>query len=335
MEVILRLGGVLLIAGGGLSQSYQRRLHCQRLIPSALTSVITPCRFPCRLSHRESSYSIILEYDPDGTPCQVGRCRGGSCLGLGHYRVLESSKWSLSSASRHYDHLERAKGDSTAWNTLILTNVGYARINVFREASMHRHAGHVASSSVNRNVVNGFPNSDSKALASIHRLYRVKRAAPRLHGKKGYGKSFSKEGAPGHLEHGAQNYPGRPGYVRPSCRKNFFKRHKKKILLGVAATAVAGTAVGLKAAKMTTKPQCRHRGKSCNNSEESETERSSEKPKPKRKRLRKKVRKDHAEATSTEKQHSHKDDTTENDGKEAIATGDKSKKATEHGDKNR
>ncbi|KAL1472614.1 hypothetical protein MTO96_039212, partial [Rhipicephalus appendiculatus] len=36
MEVILRLSGALLIAGGGLSHSYQSLLNCHRLMPPAL-----------------------------------------------------------------------------------------------------------------------------------------------------------------------------------------------------------------------------------------------------------------------------------------------------------
>ncbi|XP_075740464.1 uncharacterized protein LOC142786711 isoform X4 [Rhipicephalus microplus] len=72
MDVFLRLSGVLLIAGGGLSQFYQSQLYCHRLMPPALTSIVTPCRFPCMLKYDEYSDSIMIRYDPDGTLCGNG-----------------------------------------------------------------------------------------------------------------------------------------------------------------------------------------------------------------------------------------------------------------------
>uniref|UniRef100_A0A6G5A2B0 Putative conserved secreted protein n=1 Tax=Rhipicephalus microplus TaxID=6941 RepID=A0A6G5A2B0_RHIMP len=64
--------------------------HCHRLIPLSVTSVATPCTFPCLLlSSHYGQHSIIVRHEADGTPCRVkksplgeyqeSKCRNGVC----------------------------------------------------------------------------------------------------------------------------------------------------------------------------------------------------------------------------------------------------------------
>ncbi|XP_075740452.1 uncharacterized protein LOC142786698 isoform X1 [Rhipicephalus microplus] len=64
--------------------------YCHRLVPLSITSVATPCTFPCLLiSPHYGHHSIVVRQEADGTPCKVttsplevqqgSRCRNGIC----------------------------------------------------------------------------------------------------------------------------------------------------------------------------------------------------------------------------------------------------------------
>ncbi|XP_049519392.1 uncharacterized protein LOC125943875 isoform X2 [Dermacentor silvarum] len=103
MHVSGRLIAVAVFVVGGLCQVHSS-LYCQRLVPSAVTSAFSPCRFPCRLGFLEAPFNIVIQSEPDGTPCRIpaniggrhqcmGRCNGGACLDIGNYHRLELLKW--------------------------------------------------------------------------------------------------------------------------------------------------------------------------------------------------------------------------------------------------
>ncbi|XP_037564431.1 uncharacterized protein LOC119443919 [Dermacentor silvarum] len=64
--------------------------HCHRLVPLSITSVVTPCTFPCLVIPPNTAHGqIVLRREMDGTPCkvtgshppafQISRCRNGIC----------------------------------------------------------------------------------------------------------------------------------------------------------------------------------------------------------------------------------------------------------------
>ncbi|XP_037268586.2 uncharacterized protein LOC119159867 [Rhipicephalus microplus] len=47
-------------------------INCRRLIPLQLTSVVTPCVYPCiLLSPYNGHGEIVLRHEVDGTPCKI------------------------------------------------------------------------------------------------------------------------------------------------------------------------------------------------------------------------------------------------------------------------
>ncbi|XP_075744685.1 uncharacterized protein LOC142803458 [Rhipicephalus microplus] len=81
---------VLVIALPHLKAWVTGQWHCHRLIPLSVTSVATPCTFPCLLiSSHYGNHGIIVRPEADGTPCRVKRsplgeyqesnCRNGVC----------------------------------------------------------------------------------------------------------------------------------------------------------------------------------------------------------------------------------------------------------------
>uniref|UniRef100_A0A224Y3S5 Glycine rich superfamily member n=1 Tax=Rhipicephalus zambeziensis TaxID=60191 RepID=A0A224Y3S5_9ACAR len=292
-------------------------------MPAALTSIITPCRFPCRLKYQEHPYYIILGYDPDGTPCGMGRCRGGACLQLRHYFLLESFSKRLSSRSSLYPNLEGTNSYEHDRNVHIIPSERYV-------------TNDVPSDSGNTNSDNGIPTRGSMTPASAQILLRNKRAAPRLGmtQKKPNG-SYIKKGVPPQLGHGFPHVHGNKGGRNCNKLKGHLMRHKKKYGLAALATAVSATAVGLKIAKINTKPECRRgRHKSCKNSEEDDTKEGDLKHSTKTKKTRIKESANNSE-TEAGKKRKHKDKTDKGDETETRKPGQNGKKAAEHGHKER
>ncbi|XP_075542563.1 uncharacterized protein LOC142576349 isoform X2 [Dermacentor variabilis] len=92
--------------------------YCQRLVPRSITSVITPCAFPCVLSHRDIIPVVVLYREVDGTPCQVGgtfltqaqisTCKQGICQQPNSQAPLKRGKRGV--ASRNAARRGRKKG---------------------------------------------------------------------------------------------------------------------------------------------------------------------------------------------------------------------------------
>ncbi|XP_075740446.1 uncharacterized protein LOC142786694 isoform X2 [Rhipicephalus microplus] len=54
--------------------------YCHRLVPLSITSVATPCTFPCVLiSPDYGHHGIVVRQEADGTPCKESHCRNGIC----------------------------------------------------------------------------------------------------------------------------------------------------------------------------------------------------------------------------------------------------------------
>uniref|UniRef100_A0A131YMN1 Basic tail secreted protein n=1 Tax=Rhipicephalus appendiculatus TaxID=34631 RepID=A0A131YMN1_RHIAP len=92
--------------------------YCHRLVPLSITSVVTPCSFPCLLmSSNHGHHGIILQKEADGTPCKVSgspitayqesQCTNGVCQ-LPHLQL----------------HLKRAKRETTHTRKRRGANVG-------------------------------------------------------------------------------------------------------------------------------------------------------------------------------------------------------------------
>lgn len=81
---------VLVVALPHLEAWVTGHWYCHRLIPLSVTSVSTPCSFPCLLiSSHHGHHGIIVRHEADGTPCRVtinplgeyqeSQCRNGAC----------------------------------------------------------------------------------------------------------------------------------------------------------------------------------------------------------------------------------------------------------------
>ncbi|XP_075740462.1 uncharacterized protein LOC142786711 isoform X2 [Rhipicephalus microplus] len=335
MDVFLRLSGVLLIAGGGLSQFYQSQLYCHRLMPPALTSIVTPCRFPCMLKYDEYSDSIMIRYDPDGTLCGMGRCRGGVCLELQHYMRLESFRRSLSPGSKVSSH-EKTEIDEDVWNPLIKTSGHYSTKNILRKESSDRHAVQVFSETANLSSGAGIRTCDSVALSDTQRLWREKRAAPRMsiiakHKPDG---SFNKKNTHVNTGYGVLRHRYNKGRSNFDKVKHHLVQHKRKYVLAALATAVSTTAISLKVAKITMKPECRNGRRKCKGSEEDETEEDDVKP-PTNSRKKHRIKSSAGSYRETGKESKRKDSKSKIDKTETPDKKENSKNNTQLDDEKR
>uniref|UniRef100_A0A131YGL9 Basic tail secreted protein n=1 Tax=Rhipicephalus appendiculatus TaxID=34631 RepID=A0A131YGL9_RHIAP len=68
----------------------QGDIYCHRLVPLQITSVVTPCVYPCVLISPHIGHAqIILRHEANGTPCKItrnqplalqeSRCMNGFC----------------------------------------------------------------------------------------------------------------------------------------------------------------------------------------------------------------------------------------------------------------
>ncbi|XP_075744686.1 uncharacterized protein LOC142803459 [Rhipicephalus microplus] len=335
MDVFLRLSGVLLIAGGGLSQFYQNRLYCHRLMPPVLTSIVTPCRFPCRLKHDEYSDIIIIRYNPDGTPCGMGRCRGGVCLKPRLYIGLESFRRGLSPRSNVFFHKKTEIGDDVR-NSLIGTSGHYATKNIPRKKSSNWRASHVLSKSANPSSDAGIRTCDSVSLDDTQRLWRKKRAAPRLSipGKKKPDGSFNQKNTQLNAAYGVLHARYSKGRSNFANVKHHLGTHKRKYMLAGLATAISTTAITLKVAKITMKPECRNGRRKCKSSEEGETEEDDVKPTTNSRKTHR-IKSSDSSNTETGKKSKLKDSKCKIDKTETHANVENANNDTQHDDKER
>lgn len=76
--------------------------YCHRLVPQFITSYVTPCTFPCLVVSRHEHPSIIVQSEPEGTPChipaglpqegKVGKCQRRVCHQDESYKVLKRKR---------------------------------------------------------------------------------------------------------------------------------------------------------------------------------------------------------------------------------------------------
>ncbi|XP_077551355.1 uncharacterized protein LOC144165117 isoform X1 [Haemaphysalis longicornis] len=76
--------------------------YCQRLVSPWITSVVTPCMFPCLFISPHEHHHIVMHSEVDGTSCKVpsglhqdtkmGTCKRGVCTPTVGHRVLKRKK---------------------------------------------------------------------------------------------------------------------------------------------------------------------------------------------------------------------------------------------------
>ncbi|KAL1474915.1 hypothetical protein MTO96_037667 [Rhipicephalus appendiculatus] len=76
--------------------------NCHRLVPLQITSVVTPCVYPCLLLSPYNGYGgIVLQKEVDGTPCKIAgsqsslqesKCVNGFCQFLDFGLQLKRTK---------------------------------------------------------------------------------------------------------------------------------------------------------------------------------------------------------------------------------------------------
>lgn len=76
--------------------------HCHRLVPRFITYSVTPCTYPCLVVSRHEQPHIVVQNEPDGTPCMIpkgfhhggelGTCRSSVCTQDLHHKVLKRKK---------------------------------------------------------------------------------------------------------------------------------------------------------------------------------------------------------------------------------------------------
>lgn len=86
---------------GGLAY-LQQSWYCHRLVPRFITYGVTPCTYPCLLVSHHVHPHIVVQHEPDGTPCMVpsgshharkmGTCRSSVCTQELHHKVLKRRK---------------------------------------------------------------------------------------------------------------------------------------------------------------------------------------------------------------------------------------------------
>uniref|UniRef100_L7LWS6 Putative glycine rich protein n=1 Tax=Rhipicephalus pulchellus TaxID=72859 RepID=L7LWS6_RHIPC len=69
-------------ASGGLFQVqefYQSPLNCLRTVQPVMTTISSPCAFPCALPLGDGGWEVIFRLERDGAPCNGGFCKSGIC----------------------------------------------------------------------------------------------------------------------------------------------------------------------------------------------------------------------------------------------------------------
>ncbi|XP_065287773.1 sericin 1-like [Dermacentor albipictus] len=158
--------------------SYASILHCQRLVPPDITSALTPCRFPCITRYLRAPFNIIMQSEPDGTPCRhMGHCSAGACLDIGNNAAPDHFEFGPSSGMTSY-HNSNTNGDTHAGSTAVSTSGGYARYGFLSEAKVIPYTDQVMSENGKENSAPLFAKELS-ARSALQHLLRVKRAARR------------------------------------------------------------------------------------------------------------------------------------------------------------
>ncbi|XP_054923158.1 uncharacterized protein [Dermacentor andersoni] len=158
--------------------SYAGILQCQRLVPPDITSALTPCRFPCIIKYIRERFNVIMQSEPDGTPCRhMGHCSGGACLDIGNYDAPEHFQWEPSSGMTSYHNIN-TNGDNYAGSPAVSTSGGYARYGFLSEAKVNPYTDEVVSENGKKSGAPLFARELS-ARSALQHLLRMKRAAGR------------------------------------------------------------------------------------------------------------------------------------------------------------
>ncbi|XP_037515349.1 uncharacterized protein LOC119391770 [Rhipicephalus sanguineus] len=88
-------------AAGGLSQVralYQSVFNCRRIVPPVITTIYSPCTFPCVLPLGDGVGKVMLLLERDGTPCKGGFCKSGICKEIPSFPLQNHLKHEFISA---------------------------------------------------------------------------------------------------------------------------------------------------------------------------------------------------------------------------------------------
>ncbi|XP_065287749.1 probable GH family 25 lysozyme 3 isoform X1 [Dermacentor albipictus] len=153
---------------------YQSTLYCHRFIAPLIASVLSPCTFPCICLSPEGISAVIMLWEPDGTPCRVGHCKGGACLELRnfsrvrlhhHSRKEESNRVPIASS--------RDRNSSTSG----ITSVGSTSTAVIQEIATAERAGKLYVNRGKAIDTGVFPSSGGNVPERSMSRFRAKRAA--------------------------------------------------------------------------------------------------------------------------------------------------------------
>uniref|UniRef100_A0A131YUC2 Basic tail secreted protein n=1 Tax=Rhipicephalus appendiculatus TaxID=34631 RepID=A0A131YUC2_RHIAP len=245
-------------------------LGCHRLLPAEVTSPLPSCRYPCIIKYTEAPYEIIMQPEPDGTPCMmqthdisgqhqyVGRCSRGACLDTGNNAVLEGFEWNQSYEPKAFRNSNDVTRKNYGTINFMIASGGNARTNFLSEAIGVQHA--------NQDMNNIEPAGGTSLYSETHGsqnalqgLLRVKRSprgsyrAPRGYRRR---QNVRNNRNTGYSSRGRQHYfneptphiapkaPSYPAIIIVNQEKP--KRRKGLSKVGVAAAgAVAGAAAGV------------------------------------------------------------------------------------------
>lgn len=69
----------IIVAEVAASDASSLQWYCHRMVPRWITSVVTPCTFPCLLITPHQHPHIVVHKEVDGTSCMTGHCSRGVC----------------------------------------------------------------------------------------------------------------------------------------------------------------------------------------------------------------------------------------------------------------
>ncbi|XP_050028762.1 uncharacterized protein [Dermacentor andersoni] len=154
--------------------NYQSTFYCHSFIAPLIASVLSPCTFPCICLSPEGISAMIVIWEPDGTPCRVGHCKGGACLEL----------WNFSRARLHHHPRKEeshrgpiAGSRDRSSSTSGITSVGSTSTAVIKEIATVQRAGKLYVNRGKAIDTGVFPSSGGSVPVRSMSRFRAKRAA--------------------------------------------------------------------------------------------------------------------------------------------------------------
>uniref|UniRef100_A0A224Y7I3 Basic tail secreted protein n=1 Tax=Rhipicephalus zambeziensis TaxID=60191 RepID=A0A224Y7I3_9ACAR len=245
-------------------------LGCHRLLPAEATYPLPSCRYPCIIKYIEAPYKIIMQPEPDGTPCMmrtpdisgghqyVGRCSRGACLHIGNNAVLGSFEWNQSYETKAFHNRNEVTRKNYGTVNFIIASGGNARTHFLSEAIGIPHVNQgmnnirpadgisiYSGTHGSQNALQGFlrvkrsPRGSYRAPRGYRRRQNVRDNRNTGYSSRGRQHYFSEP-----TPHIAPQAPSYPAIVIVNQEKP--KRRKGLSKVGVAAAgAVAGAAAGV------------------------------------------------------------------------------------------